>query len=343
MSRTYVQNERCTVTAQSRSARSSPVHARPVEAGSGTNPAYEAARAYYEHHETQAEIAARMGISRASVSRLLTEARESGIVRIQVVNPDQDSLADLARRTAEALGVARVYVAAGNQAHQPGRGLNPQVRQALLDMQLVSGDILLMSSGRTLYEISRTELPALPGVVVAPTVGGQAEPEPWYQTNEITRAVAQQIQAQPVFLFAEAKPAPGMYEALQHDPGFAHIRHLWENAAAALVGIGAPTSTRSSITSAVPADSRALAHAVGDVCLNFFDISGTPLQFPGSGHMIRTPVEVLRSIPHCVAAAVGGHKTLSIIAAARMGAFNRLVTDEPTAEAILAAVGGQQG
>lgn len=318
-----------------------PAQSRPTEIG--TNPAYEAARAYYEHHETQAEIAARMGISRATVSRLLAEARDSGIVRIQVVNPDQDSLADLARRTADALGIARVYVAAGNQSHQPGRGLNPQVRQALLDMQLMPGDILLMSSGRTIYEISRTELPALPGVVVAPTVGGQAEPEPWYQTNEITRAVAQQTQAQPAFLFAEAKPAPGMYDALQHDPGFQHIQHLWENAAAALVGIGAPTSTRSSITAAVPADSRALAYAVGDVCLNFFDISGAPLQFPGSERMIRTPVEVLRGIEHCVAVAVGGHKTLSIVAAARMGGFNQLVTDEPTAEAILAAAGGRQG
>ena len=29
------------------------------------SPAYEAAKAYYEHNQTQAEIAARMGVSRA--------------------------------------------------------------------------------------------------------------------------------------------------------------------------------------------------------------------------------------------------------------------------------------
>ena len=72
---------------------------RPASAALGSNPAYEAARAYYEHNETQAEIAARMGVSRATVSRLLTDARESGIVRIQVVNPDQHGMEDLAART----------------------------------------------------------------------------------------------------------------------------------------------------------------------------------------------------------------------------------------------------
>lgn len=319
-----------------------PAQPKPAEAA-GANPAYEAARAYYEHNETQAEIAARMGVSRATVSRLLAEARENGIVRIQVVNPDQQGMEDLAVRTAAVLGLPRVYVAAGNQSHQVGRGLNPQVRQAMVDMQLVPGDVLLVSSGRTVYEISRTGLPSLHGVVVAPTVGGQAEPEPWYQTNEITRAVAEQTQAQPTFLFAEAKPSPVMFEALQHDPGFQRIQRLWESAAAALVGIGAPTSTRSSISPAIPTDSEALAHAVGDVCLNFFDISGRALDFPGHERMIRTPVQVLRRIEHCVAVAVGGHKALSILAAARLGAINRLVTDERTAEAILATVGQQPG
>ncbi|WP_225219454.1 sugar-binding transcriptional regulator [Arthrobacter gallicola] len=312
---------------------------RPASAVPGSNPAFEAARAYYEHNETQAEIAARMGVSRATVSRLLTDARESGIVRIQVINPDQGGLEDLAARTAAALGVQRVYLAAGNQSRELGRGVNPQARQALLDMHLVPGDVLLVSSGRTLYEVGRTQLPPLPGVVVAPTVGGQAEPEPWYQTNEITRAVAQQLQAHPAFLFAEAKPSPVMFEALQHDPGFGHIQQLWAGARGALVGIGAPTSTRSSISPAIPTESEALRHAVGDVCLNFFEIDGTPLDFPGHERMIRTPLSVLRDMEHCVGIAIGEHKTPSILGAARAGIINRLVTDEHTAEAILRALG----
>jgi len=302
------------------------------------SPAYEAAKAYYEHNQTQAEIAARMGVSRATVSRLLTEARESGIVRIQVINPHQQGTDELAVRTAEVLGISRVYLAAGNQSQHLGPGLSDQVRLALTDMHLVPGDILLVSSGRTVYEISQRDFPPLHGVVVAPSVGGQAEPEAWYQTNEITRALAQNTQAQPMFLFAEAMPSPVMHEALHHDPGFQRIERLWENATGAFVGIGAPTATRRSISPAVPVDSEVLKHAVGDVCLNFFDASGQLLEFPGHERLIHTSVDVLRRINHCVGIAVGGHKALSILAAARLGAFNHLVTDEYTAEAILATV-----
>lgn len=46
---------------------------------------YTAARLYYEEDATQAEIADQLGTSRATVSRLLAEAKRQGIVRIEVV------------------------------------------------------------------------------------------------------------------------------------------------------------------------------------------------------------------------------------------------------------------
>ena len=71
-----------------------------------------------------------------------------------------------------------------------GAVLAPAVGRALSAVGLLPGDVLLVSSGRTMYEVARYNLPHLPGVVVAPTVGGTDQPEPWYQTNEITRRVA---------------------------------------------------------------------------------------------------------------------------------------------------------
>lgn len=43
-----------------------------------------AARLYYEENLTQAEVAARLGVSRPTVSKMLTRARETGIVHIEV-------------------------------------------------------------------------------------------------------------------------------------------------------------------------------------------------------------------------------------------------------------------
>ena len=44
-----------------------------------------AATLYYVKDETQADVARSLGISRATVSRLLAEARRLGIVRIEVL------------------------------------------------------------------------------------------------------------------------------------------------------------------------------------------------------------------------------------------------------------------
>lgn len=45
---------------------------------------YEAAELYYIHNMTMDAIASRLGVSRATVSRLLKSARESGMVQIRL-------------------------------------------------------------------------------------------------------------------------------------------------------------------------------------------------------------------------------------------------------------------
>ena len=47
----------------------------------------EISRLYYERNLTQAEIATRMNVSRPAVSKLLSEARLRGIVRIDIKSP----------------------------------------------------------------------------------------------------------------------------------------------------------------------------------------------------------------------------------------------------------------
>ena len=51
---------------------------------------YTASKLYYEEDATQAEIAVKLHTSRATVSRLLSEARRQGIVRIEVIAPGHD-------------------------------------------------------------------------------------------------------------------------------------------------------------------------------------------------------------------------------------------------------------
>lgn len=304
---------------------------------------YQAAHMYYLEDANQARIAESMKVSRPTVSRLLTEARRVGMVKIEVIHPSMAVTDSLAAELSEALGLDKVYLADADQSGRLGAGLAPLVGEAIRDMELAPGDILLASSGRTVYELAGSSLPKLPGVIVVPTVGGQTEPEPWYQTNEIARSLAEQTGARPAFLWTQALPSAEMFALLQHDPDFQRIQRLWESAKGALLGIGAPPTTRRSISRFIPQDDDSLSRAAGDICLNFFDVDGAEIHFPGSENMVTTPPALLRSIPCSVGIAVGAQKARSIIGGANTKFFRRLVTDVQTAKAILEVLGSAAG
>jgi DNA-binding transcriptional regulator LsrR (DeoR family) len=306
---------------------------------------YTAAKMYYTDEATQAEVAERLQTSRATVSRLLHEARRRGIVRINVIPTDSEATHDLSTRVAAVLGLTAVYIS--EPLPVPGRGetiedlmgdvLAVAVGRALLAVGLEVGDIMLVSSGRTIYEVARFELPRLPGVIVAPTVGGTDQPEAWYQTNEITRLVAERIGGRPAFLYAPALPGAELFVTLQTDPTIQRVLNLWPHARCVLTGVGAPPLLRSDAPQFVNVTtSPDLIEAVGDVCSRFFNRAGQPVLFQSSERLIAVELETLKSIPTVVAVAAGPNKVAPIIAAARAKFFSQLVTDPRTAEEILA-------
>jgi DNA-binding transcriptional regulator LsrR (DeoR family) len=335
-------------------ASSTGVDSPAQDADAGHFPAsllYAAAKLYYTEDATQAEVAAQLGTSRATVSRLLSEAKRRGIVRIEVVPPAEAPSGDLADRLARALALTTVFLSHPLPHPGPGRGivdvmgaaLAPAVGRALAGAGLLPGDVLLVSSGRTVYEVSQYDLVPLPGVLVAPTVGGNDQPEEWYQTNEITRRVANRVNGRPNYLFAPALPGPDLYPSLLNDPSIQRVLHLWPHARCALMGVGAPPLMRSDIPQFVPTRSNSLRAAVGDVCSRFYDRDGDEIPFEGSDRLIAVELEALRHVPVTIAVAVGGDKVSSIIAGARGGYFNQLVTDPSTAAAILETIEAAEG
>jgi DNA-binding transcriptional regulator LsrR (DeoR family) len=304
---------------------------------------YAAAKLYYTEGVTQGEVAAQLGTSRASVSRLLAEAKRQGIVRIEVLPPTESASGDLAGPLARALGLTTVYLSL--PLPNPGIGrtivdvmggvLAPAVGRALAGAGLLPGDVLLVSSGRTVHEVAQFDLTALPGVVVAPTVGGNDQPEEWHQGNEITRLVAHRVGGRANYLFAPALPGLDLYPWLLDDASIQRVLHLWPRARCVLMGVGGPPLMGTDIPHFVPTGSTSLRSAVGYVCARFYDRAGYEVEFEGSERLIAVELEALRHVPVAIAVAVGSDKVDSIIAGARGGYFNQLVTDPGTATAIL--------
>jgi DNA-binding transcriptional regulator LsrR (DeoR family) len=300
---------------------------------------HQAASLYYEEEATQADVAERLGLSRATVSRLLSEARRAGIVRIEVVAPLDPDVDALAARLAAALGLRRAWLPSLPVRGRVGETLAPALAAALAAAGLARGDVLLVSTGRTIWEAAQASLPSLPGVTLAPMIGGQDEPEVWYAPNEIIRQFAVLVDGDPVFLYAPALPGAELHDTLLHDPSTRRVFELWTQARCAVMGVGAPPLTRASLPRFIASDTASLRGSVGDVCSRFYDARGDAVPFPGSDRLIATGFERLREIPTTIAVAAGAVKVPSIITGAASGYFNELVTDAQTAVALIAASG----
>jgi DNA-binding transcriptional regulator LsrR (DeoR family) len=200
---------------------------------------------------------------------------------------------------------------------------------------LAAGDVLLVSSGRTVYEASRAELPELPGTLLAPMIGGHDEAEAWYAPNEITRRIALKVGGSPTFLYAPALPGAELHGTLLQDPSARRVFGMWDAARCAIMGVGAPPLSRTSLPAFVRTDANTLGDAVGDVCSRFYDRAGHPLEWPGSERLMATPLDALRRIPACIGVAAGRDKVAAIAAGAAAGYFNQLVTDPETAQQLV--------
>lgn len=300
---------------------------------------FRAAVLYYKEDATQAAVATALGCSRPTVSRMLAEARARGIVTIEVQRPVGLNTDALAERLLHGLGLKGVWIAQDVDGEPPGAALARQVRRALIAASLMAGDGLLVSPGRTIWEIAHYPLPELPGVIVAPTAGGVDETEPYYQTNEITRLVAAATGGRPWFLYAPALPGPELYELLLREPATQRVFDMWRHARVALLGIGAPLPTRISHPSVLPRLLPEMAASAGDICLRPFDRVGTPIPFPGSDHLVAMELEMLRSLQWTMGVATGAIKVVSILGALRAGYVNALVTDAETALLLAEAAG----
>ena len=294
------------------------------------------AKLHYESDLPQVQIAKQLGLSTATISRLLQRARAEGIVRIEVRDPIAPDI--LGARLAEALGLRRVSV-----VDAPSGGtavtLAAPLAAILKAEGLGTGSVLALGWGRAIRSVVEAGLPPMPGVEVVPATGGMQQEAPHFQINEFVRLAASQTGGTPNFIHAPYLPSAEARPIFLSDPAIRHSVELWDRIDVAVVGVGLPHALNPPEASLATLSEQRLVNAAGDVIRHYFDVGGNPVHWEGEDRLIAASPDQLRRARLTIAVAAGESKAVSIIGAARARLISALVTDTRTAEAIADRLG----
>jgi DNA-binding transcriptional regulator LsrR (DeoR family) len=295
------------------------------------------AHMYHQRGLTQPQIAAQLGMSQASVSRVLKLAQETGIVRTTVhVPPGTFTEIEDALERRYGLGQA-VVVDAGTSTVE---GVIPALggsAASFLEMTLPAAEIVGISSwSETLLAAVDSMHPMSKGKtrLVVQVLGGLGRPTSQAYATRLTERLAELCHARPLFLLGPG--ITGSSEALQmllRDPNFNEVVSYYDRLSIVLTGIGS-VATPSRLIRASGTIVRDEHHdelrasgAVGDICLRFFDEHGEFVPSPFDDRVLGISAAQLRKAPRVVAVAGGAGKFTAIRAACRGHLLHTLITD----------------
>ena len=298
---------------------------------------------YYEDDLTQAEVARRIGTSRSTISRLLHEARDAGVVEIIIHYPWKTSPEverDLSTRFH--LRQARVLVGQGRPYEEILRGLGVLAAR-YIESILAEGTILGISWGTAVYSTVRALQPdrRLP-ITVVQMIGAVGTGDPLIDGPNLARLLANVYGGEYRCLHAPLiVEETHVREMLLQEPRIRETLSLARRADVALVGIGSLVPEVSSLLRAGYLDREALDQlraqgAVGDVCARHYDAQGHVLDIELNQRIVGVELEAMHSIKQVIGVAGGEAKAEAILGTLRAGHVNVLVTDDAAARKVLA-------
>jgi DNA-binding transcriptional regulator LsrR (DeoR family) len=289
---------------------------------------------FFKRRLTKQEIAARLGISRFKVARLIDEALEEGLVTIEVAEPFP-LVEESGRELELAFGLELALVVRAAPELDPVEA-TARLAASWLPELIRPGDVLGVAWGSTIQRVARA-LAAGPAVPVVQICGHVAGLESGEGPLELAWQFAERLGGayHPLPVPALVASAAARDEILANG-AVAPTVAMFERVTVALVGIGSLEGEgRSSLLASGTLERREIpAGAVGDLLVHFFDEKGQLIETPLEERAVQLPVEGLRRA-RVIAVAGGTGKASAIRAALCTGLVDVLVTDEANAEAAL--------
>jgi deoxyribonucleoside regulator len=294
----------------------------------------ETARLYYEHHFSQQQIATKLGISRPGISRLLRKARETGIVKIEIIDPESKGTA-LEAKLKDKYKLRDVIIVPNE--NEDGAIIKQRLGKSAityLDRLIKDNMILGVSWGTTMLQVAQ-HIQARPtlGVTIVQLNGGVTRAEYDTHASEVAQKMGEKYRAVPFLL-----PLPAIVDninvknAILSDKNIAHTLNLGKQAEVIIFTIGKfdyeSVLVKANYFEQNEVDTLIKNGAIADVCSRIIDNNGNICSDKLNNRTIGIDLDEIKNKKYSIAVAGGKDKVNAIKAALKGKLFNVLITDE---------------
>jgi DNA-binding transcriptional regulator LsrR (DeoR family) len=300
--------------------------------------------AYYNEEMTQAEIADRMGMTRARVNRILQECRDTGLVQI-IINSEITGCAGAEHALEKAFGLSKAVVVPSPARERHLYTAIGRAAGTYLSARIRDGQTLGLGWGTTLRASGRSLIQRNPGGIRIVSLFGGLPSSSTTTPYDVASVFSRRLNAEECYYIAAPMYAPSeqMRETLMTQKMFATIFEMGSEVDMALVGAGDLTNRSTNVNlGAITEDERVSlceAGAVGEVFGVLLDRHGNRVEHTLNRRFMGPAFDRLPDAAVKILAAGGLHKVPVLRAALAGGYVDVLVTDELTAESLLALAG----
>lgn len=301
---------------------------------------------HYMEGKTQAEIAHELGISHATVNRLIKRGHQMGLVEIRIKSPIEHLVGIEARLVALG-GIERAIVV-------PSLGETPQTAlqrvgeaaAGLLQETIKDGDTISITGGKGVSAVVAGMSDRQCRVEVIPATG-LVQGKHYTDVNHVASLMADKLGGRAYQIHAPLfADSPEQRDMLMGVSSVSDVFRKAREASVAVVGIGSILTDDSSYydlhpTSSTDRQAIERSGAAGELLANLIDANGKVCDYSLNRCLVSLTLEEFATIPRSIGIASGPSKAGPILSAMRGNHLDTIVTDEATALKVLELAEGK--
>ncbi len=294
----------------------------------------EVAKMYYIENFTQNEIAKELNMSRPSISKMLNEAKESGIVTININSPFSDNEVLLEKI------ITKYGLKGGEIVQDRGEKIvtDSEIYRAGIDFlikNLNGVKNLGLGWGKLIEELlihlEMNKISNLKGKIV-PLIGNINLPVRGYHTNELVRIFAEKTGITPLYLFSPAcLTSLQEKEVIKNLENYQDIEKHWNNLECVFLEICSHPSVPDMGTAVRFGKKLNEEKAVGNILAYYYDKNGRVIEGEND-FTIQIPLEKLRNVKKVIGIISSKTNKNAVIGALNLGIFTHIIISEKVAK-----------